>query len=88
MAKIREDLIGAVHVDGHVLYAGDTVPRGLKVGAHLTTAEPKSASKQVSESLIQGDGIKAREVTIEDNPKPKRGRPPKKKPEADDASVD
>ena len=43
MAKIREDLIGAVHVDGHVLFAGDPVPSGVAVGAHLTVAESKPA---------------------------------------------
>lgn len=40
MAKIREDLVGAIHVDGFVLVAGDDVPEGVRVGAHLTGEEP------------------------------------------------
>lgn len=35
MAKIREDLTGAVHVGGVVLFAGDDVPAGVKVGQWL-----------------------------------------------------
>lgn len=74
MAKIREDLIGAVHVDGHVLLAGDTVPKGVKVGPHLTGAEPKTEDKT---------------EPAKDAPKPKRGRP-RKTPVEDtgDAEVD
>lgn len=77
MVKIREDLIGAVHVAGHILFAGDEMPRGLKVGAHLTTGE-KVGTASVKVSPADS------EVEPE---KPKRGRP-RKKPEADDASVD
>lgn len=47
MAKIREDFEGAVHVDGYVLVAGDEVPDGVRVGAHLTGAEPEPAPPEV-----------------------------------------
>ncbi|WGW12747.1 hypothetical protein LWF01_02950 [Saxibacter everestensis] len=41
MAKIREDLIGAVYVGNHVLYAGDEIPDEVTVGPHLVeSAEP------------------------------------------------
>lgn len=43
MAKIREDFEGAVHVDGFVLVAGDDVPEGVRVGAHLTGVDPEPA---------------------------------------------
>ena len=47
MAKIREDLVGAVHVDGHVLYAGDTVPDGVTVGDHvLDAAKPARRTRK------------------------------------------
>ena len=35
MAKIRDDLVGVVHVSGQVLKAGDTIPDGVEVGDHL-----------------------------------------------------
>lgn len=46
MAKIRDDLFGVVHVHVKsgtiVLEAGDTVPRGAKVGKHLTEVEEEA----------------------------------------------
>lgn len=39
VAKIRGGLVGAVHVGGHVLFAGDAVPRGVAVGAHVLAEE-------------------------------------------------
>lgn len=78
MAKIREDLIGSVHVDGYVLYAGDNVPAGVTVGAYLNAPEPKRTPK--AEPAAEG---------VEDKPKPKRGRPRKKPAEdAGDAAVE
>lgn len=55
MAKIRDDLFGVVHVHVKsgtvVLGAGDTVPRGAKVGKHLTDEDPAIApSKEVPDS--------------------------------------
>lgn len=35
MAKIREDLVGVVLVDGVNLYPGDEVPDGVAVGDHV-----------------------------------------------------
>lgn len=46
MAKIREDLIGVTIVrddagEDHILSAGAEVPKGLAVGEHLLSEEPK-----------------------------------------------
>lgn len=35
MARIRTDFDGVVTVGSHVLRAGDTIPKGVRVGAHL-----------------------------------------------------
>lgn len=45
MAKIRDDLVGVVHVGDAVLKAGDTVPRGATVGDHLVDGKPSVRSK-------------------------------------------
>lgn len=45
MAKIRDDLVGVVHVDGVVLQAGDTIPRGASVGGHLVDSKPAPRAK-------------------------------------------
>lgn len=55
MAKIRDDFFGVVHVHGKsgtvALQAGDVIPRGVKVGKHLTDEEPANApSKEVPDS--------------------------------------
>ena len=53
MAKIRDDLFGVVHVHVKsgtvVLGAGDTVPRGAKVGKHLTEVEEESTTAGAQE---------------------------------------
>ncbi|WP_053387003.1 hypothetical protein [Leucobacter japonicus] len=76
MAKIREDLVGAVHVDGYVLVAGDEVPDGVSVGAHLTGEETTEAAAEVA-----GDEVPEEFDPLADEPeaaptKP-RGRPRK-----------
>ncbi len=63
MAKIRNDLVGAVHVDGHVLYAGDEVPDGVTVGDHvLDAAKParrtrKKAPESAPEEEQERDAV-------------------------------
>lgn len=47
MATIREDLVGVIHADGHVLKAGDEVPEGVVVGDHALAA-PAEASTETS----------------------------------------
>lgn len=44
--KIREDLVGVVYVDGHVLQAGDEVPEGVEVGDHLFDDPKADAAKK------------------------------------------
>lgn len=77
MAKIREDFEGAVHVDGFVLVAGDEVPDGVHVGAHLTGEEPEPAPEATSG---EEDGAEESDP-LADEPEPApskpRGRPRK-----------
>lgn len=64
MSTIREDLIGAVHIEGHVLFAGDTIPDGVTVGSHLLDTESgDDFDNEAGDTIPDGDD------------KPKRGRP-------------
>lgn len=75
MAKIRDDLVGAIHAAGGVvLVAGDTVPVGVVVHESRLAKEPQKAAEPVADS-----------APAEPKPAPKR-RPRKKAADAD--SVD
>lgn len=54
MATIRKDLRGSVMVAGHVLVAGDTVPRGVNVGDHVLAprGRPKKAAEEVPDEPV------------------------------------
>ena len=39
MAKVRDDLNGAIHVDGHVLWAGDDIPAEVTIHESLTAVD-------------------------------------------------
>ena len=83
MAKIREDFEGAVHVDGFVLVAGDEVPEGVRVGAHLAGVEPAPTEEPATDDdPADGDDPAADEDDFDplaDEPAPAkpRGRPKK-----------
>lgn len=48
MAKIRDDLVGAIHAAGGVvLVAGDTVPAGVTVHASRLSGSPEKAAEPV-----------------------------------------
>lgn len=49
MAKILADFVGAVYVDGLVLVAGDEIPAGVSVGAHLTGEREDDSFSPVEE---------------------------------------
>ena len=76
MAKIRDDFEGAVHVDGHVLVAGDEVPAGVRVGAHLTGEEPEPAPEETPGEEA-GDEFDPLAEEPEPAPSKPRGRPRK-----------
>lgn len=44
MATIRKNLVGVIHVDGHVLRAGDTIPAGITLGEHVKDKDETSAA--------------------------------------------
>lgn len=44
--KIRDDLVGVVHVSGVVLTAGDTIPDGVIVGDHLTVEDEADGARK------------------------------------------
>lgn len=49
MAKVRDDLIGAIHTDGHVLWAGDDIPAEVVIHESLIAADapaPKTPAKR------------------------------------------
>ena len=43
MAKLRDDLVGVVYVEGRAFGAGDDLPDGADVAASLVEAEPVTA---------------------------------------------
>lgn len=65
MGKIREDLVGVTIVrdsagQDHMLYPGDTIPEGIKVGSHLTRTEtPAKPALTVPPKAGPGSGAKA-----------------------------
>lgn len=81
MAKIREDFEGAVHVDGFVLVAGDDVPEGVRVGAHLTGVDPEPAPAEEpatdEEPAVDEDDFDPLAEDPEPAPAKPRGRPKK-----------
>lgn len=44
MARLRDDLVGVVHVAGGVYAAGDVLPSGAVVAASLTAPEPEKVT--------------------------------------------
>lgn len=83
MAKIKSDLVGVVHVGGHILKAGDTIPSGVQVGGHLTAdgkdygfpkikAEP--VVEQGVEPLTDVEKARAAELGIPEDVHPERVR--------------
>ncbi len=87
MAKIREDFEGAVHVDGFVLVAGDDIPEGVRVGAHLTGVDPEPAPDEEPDTnedpadddtpASDGDDFDPLAEDPEPAPAKPRGRPKK-----------
>ncbi len=81
MAKIREDFEGAVHVDGFVLVAGDDVPEGVRVGAHLTGVDPEPAPAEEpatdEDPAVDEDDFDPLAEDPEPAPAKPRGRPKK-----------
>jgi hypothetical protein len=43
--KVRDDFVGVIHlpIEGLVLKAGDDIPEGVQVGAHVTGVDPAEA---------------------------------------------
>jgi hypothetical protein len=84
MAKIRNDLDGVVYAGGHVLKAGDTIPAGVPVGAHLTAdgkahgyPKPDPAPVVVEagvEPLTELEQVRALELGIPEGVHPERVR--------------
>ncbi|GAA1323125.1 hypothetical protein ACFSWE_08605 [Leucobacter albus] len=77
MAKIREDFEGAVHVDGFVLVAGDEVPEGVRIGAHLTGVEPAPVEDPDTDEDPDADEGDFDPLAEEPAPAKPRGRPKK-----------
>ncbi|MCK2200184.1 hypothetical protein [Corynebacterium callunae] len=59
MAKIREDFEGVVHVHAKsgtvVLRAGEVIPRGVKVGAHLIHSEQATEASEEADPNLVGE---------------------------------
>ena len=66
VAKIRDDLFGVAHVHVKsgtiVLKAGDTVPRGVKVGKHLTEVEEEPAAPVAADVQEVSDSDKGEDT--------------------------
>lgn len=60
MAKIREDLVGVVSVNGLNLKAGDVVPDGVTVGGHVLAAEEKPVVEDMPEPADEVEKPKRR----------------------------
>jgi len=55
LAKIREDLVGVVSVNGLNLSAGETVPDGVAVGDHVLAHEAPAKPVEVAQEPAQDE---------------------------------